>query len=125
MVASSAARLLGNSKLDVGKKRKESIVSEQGKSFFERLLSSEDHFGERDKVREYIIHRLKEGANLREVIQEEYVVRNSTQAERDEIVRDPRVVRKSREGLEQDFESEELIPEHPTRVSKAHGDECP
>ena len=99
-------------------------MSEQGKSFFERLLSSEDHFGERDKVREYIIHRLKEGANLREVIQEEYVVHNSTQAERDEIVRDPRVVRKSREGLE-DFESLELIPEHSTRASKAHGDECP
>ena len=92
-------------------------MSEQNKSFFDRLLSS-DGYSEEDKVREYISHRIRNGANLREVLQEEYVLRNTTQTEREEIVRDPRVVQQSREGLKQYFESEELAPEHPTAAAK-------
>ncbi len=87
-------------------------MSEQDKSFFERLLSNDSHT-EEDKVREYISHRIRNGANLREVLQEEYVLRNTTQTEREEIIRDPRVVQQSREGLNQYFESEELAPKHP------------
>ncbi len=85
-------------------------MSEQNKSFFDRLLSSDNQFGEEDLVREYIGHRIKEGANLREVLREEYVLRNTTQNERERIVRNPRVVQKSREGLEEELESDELAP---------------
>ena len=99
-------------------------MPEQDKSFFDRLLSS-DSYSEEDKVREYISHRIRNGANLREVVQEEYVVRNTTQTEREEIIRDPRVVRQSREGLNQYFESEELAPEHPTAAAKGQSSEGP
>ncbi len=99
-------------------------MSEQDKSFFDRLLSS-DGYSEEDKVREYISHRIRNGANLREVLQEEYVLRNTTQTEREEIVRDPRVVQQSREGLKQYFESEELAPEHPTAAAKGQRSEGP
>jgi hypothetical protein len=99
-------------------------VSEQDKSFFGRLLSSND-YSEKDKVREYISHRIRNGANFREVLQEEYVLRNTTQNERDEIVRDPRVVQQSREGLNQYFESEELAPKHSTRAAKGQSSEGP
>jgi hypothetical protein len=99
-------------------------VPEQDKSFFDRLFSS-DGYSEEDKVREYISHRIRNGANLREVLQEEYVLRNTTQTEREEIIRDPRVVRQSREGLNQYFESEELAPEHPTAAAKGQSSEGP
>ena len=84
-------------------------MSEQDKSFFDRLLSSDD-YSEEDKVREYISHRIRNGANLREVLKDEYVLRNTTQNERERIVRDPRVVQNSREGLEEELESDELAP---------------
>jgi hypothetical protein len=106
------------------KKGRRYKVSEQDKSFFDRLLSS-DGYSEEDKVREYISHRIRNGANLREVLQEEYVLRNTTQTEREEIVRDPRVVQQSREGLKQYFESEELAPEHPTAAAKGQSSEGP
>ena len=99
-------------------------MPEQDKSFFDRLLSS-DSYSEEDKVREYISHRIRNGANLSEVIQEEYVLRNTTQTEREEIIRDRRVVRQSREGLNQYFESEELAPEHPTAAAKGQSSEGP
>ena len=99
-------------------------MSEQNKSFFDKLLSS-DGYSEEDKVREYISHRIKNGANLREVLQDEYVLRNTTQTEREEIIRDPRVVQQSREGLNQYFESEELAPEHSTAAAKGQSTEGP
>ena len=100
-------------------------MSEQDKSFFDRLLSGGGGHSEEDKVREYISHRIRNGANLREVLQEEYVLRNTTQNERDEIIRDPRVVQQSREGLKQDFDSDELAPKHPTTAATGQGSEGP
>ncbi len=97
-------------------------MSEQDKSFFERLLSNDSHT-EEDKVREYIGHRIRGGANLREVLKDEYVLRNTTQNERERIIRDPRVIEQSREGLNQDFDSEELAPEHPTAAAKGRSSE--
>ena len=99
-------------------------MSEQDKSFFDRLLSSDD-YSEEDKVREYISHRIRNGANLREVLQEEYVLRNTTQNERDEIIRDPRVVQQSREGLNQYFESDELTPKHPRQPQRGRVQKVP
>ncbi|MDP9480737.1 MAG: hypothetical protein M3R38_34595 [Actinomycetota bacterium] len=61
----------------------------------------------------YVVHRLNAGAHLEEVLREEYVVRNSTHGERDELLRDPRLSQKVRKGLKQYFESDELKPEAP------------
>ena len=99
-------------------------MSEQDRSFFDKLVSSAG-YSEEDKVREYISHRIRNGANLREVLQEEYVLRNTTQNERDEIIRGPRIVQQSREGLHQYFESEELTPKYPTATAKGQSSEGP
>jgi hypothetical protein len=72
-----------------------------------------------DKDRQYVGHRLKNGANLEEVLREEYVLRNSTQTEREQMIRDPELIQRSREGLKQYFESDELKPKHPTKASLA------
>ncbi len=93
-------------------------MSEQNESFVDKFLRVPESSEQEDKVREYIIHRIKDGANLRDVLQEEYVLRNSTQAERDEIIRDPNLAQQSREGLKQDFDSDELAAEQPTTAVK-------
>ena len=77
--------------------------NESDKSALEKLLFGDGRSEREERVREYITHRLKEGAHLREVLQEEYVRRNCTPAELDEIVMDPRVVQQDREGLAQYF----------------------
>ena len=50
-------------------------------------LFGDDHSESKDKVLQYAVHRLKAGARLGDVLEEEYVVRNTTQVERDEIQR--------------------------------------
>jgi hypothetical protein len=90
------------------------LVSENNESGLSKLLFSNDHSESEEKVIQYVSHRLKSGAHLEDVLEDEYVVRNSTQVERDEIRTDPEVVQKAREGLEQDFESDELKPEPPS-----------
>ena len=63
-----------------------------------------------EKVLQYIIHRVNESAPLHEVVQEDYVRRNCTQAEIDEIVKAPELVHACRERLWQTFRSGELAP---------------
>ena len=65
-----------------------------------------------EKVLRYIIHRMNEDADLHEVLQEEYVQRNCSQAEIDEIINDPELVHAAREHMEQVFGSGELTPGH-------------
>ena len=81
---------------------------------FERLFgnffSGSGRTQQEDKVREFILHRLNHGAHLAEVLQEEYVLRNCSKDEVDEIIRDPRLIHENRVGLKQLFESGELDP---------------
>jgi hypothetical protein len=63
-----------------------------------------------EKVLRYIIHRTDEGALLREVVREDYVRRNCSQAEIEKIVEDPELVHACREQLWRAFESGELAP---------------
>jgi hypothetical protein len=66
---------------------------------------------ERDeKVLRYIIHRVNESVPLHEVVREDYVRRNCSQAKIDEIVNYPELVHASRENLWQTFKSGELDP---------------
>ena len=84
----------------------------------ELLLGDNDRSEVVDKVLKYVAHRLKDGAHLRDVLEEEYVVRNTTRTQRDEILTDPRLAQESREGLGQDLESDELKPEYRTKAAK-------
>lgn len=58
----------------------------------------------KDKVLRYMAHRLEKGESLDDVKSEDYVQRNVTPTELDRVLRDPRLVEASREGLEKDFE---------------------
>jgi hypothetical protein len=82
----------------------------ENRSFWDRLFSIEYHSAREERVMEYIIHRLGDGAGLQEILQEEYVRRNASPAEVDEICSSPRLVEAARERMEEDFESEELDP---------------
>ncbi len=88
-------------------------MSEENESRVRKLIFGEDRSESDEKVLSYVTNRLKAGANLREVLQDEYVVRNSTQAQRDRLRQDPKLGQETREGLKQYFESDELKPEHP------------
>ena len=63
-----------------------------------------------EKVLEYIIHRVSEGAHLADITQEEYVRRNASPAEVEEICSNPRLVEAAREHMEEDFRSGSLDP---------------
>ena len=80
------------------------------RSFWNRLFSTHQPSQREERVVEYIIHRLGDGAHLADVLQEEYVRRNASSKEIEEISSDPRLVEAAREHLNQDFESGELDP---------------
>ena len=83
------------------------------KGFFERLFSGV-HDSEREKkVLEYIIHRIGDGAHLRDVMKEEYVRRNASPDEVEQILENPKLVEAAHEQMRNDFASGELDPKRP------------
>ncbi len=87
-------------------------MSEGGerRSFWDRLFNRGRPSQREEKVLEYIIHRVSEGAHLADVTQEEYVRRNASPAEVEEICSNPRLVEAAREHMEEDFRSGGLDP---------------
>jgi hypothetical protein len=85
-------------------------VAERRRSFWDRLFSTNNRSGRQDKVLEYVIHRIEDGANLREVLQEEYVRRNATTDEIQSILENPRLIEAAGEQLREDFSSGKLDP---------------
>ena len=84
------------------------------RTFWDRLFSAQQQSAREERVIEYIIHRLGEGASLQEIVREEYVRRNASPVEVEEICSNPRLVEAARERMQQDFSSEELDPtRHP------------
>ncbi len=87
-------------------------MSEESKqqSFWDRLFSLDYHSVREERVVEYIIHRLGEGSNLQEILREEYVRRNASPVEVDEICSRPELVQAARERMEEEFNSGEIDP---------------
>jgi hypothetical protein len=85
-------------------------VAENKRSFWDRLFGTHNRSGRQDKVLEYVIHRIQDGANLREVLQEEYVRRNATTEEVQRILENPRLIEAAGEQLREDFSSGKLDP---------------
>ncbi len=79
-------------------------------SFWDRLFSLDYHSAREERVVEYIIHRLGDGASLQEIVEEEYVRRNASPVEVEEICSKPELVQATRERMEQDFSSGEIDP---------------
>ena len=84
--------------------------SSKQQSFWDRLFSLDYHSAREERVVEYIIHRLGEGASLQEIVGEEYVRGNASPAEVDEICSKPELVQAARERMEHDFSSGEIDP---------------
>ena len=85
-------------------------MAERKRSFWDRLFGTNNRSGRQDKVLEYVIHRIEDGANLREVLQEEYVRRNATTEEVQRILENPRLIEAAGEQLREDFSSGKLDP---------------
>ncbi len=88
--------------------------TEKKQSFWETLFGP--YRSERqEKVLEYIIHRLGDGARLRDVMQKEYVRRLASPAEVEQILDNPRLVEAARKKVEEDLSSGELDLREPAR----------
>jgi hypothetical protein len=63
-----------------------------------------------DKVLQYIIQRINQDVPLQEALQEEYVRRNSSRAELEEIISSPELIEAARARLGESFRSDEFKP---------------
>ena len=81
------------------------------RSFWRRIFGGEGGSSlsqRQQKVLRYIVHRINEDAPLQEVLREEYVRRNCSRDELDQIVRSPELVAAARARLGESFRSDEL-----------------
>jgi hypothetical protein len=87
-------------------------MSEESKqqSFWDRLFSLDYHSAREERVVAYIIHRLGGGADLQEIVREEYVRRNASPVEVEEICSKPELVQAARERLREYFSSGDIDP---------------
>jgi predicted RNA binding protein with dsRBD fold (UPF0201 family) len=85
-------------------------MAEEKKGFWARIFGSRQPSEREEKVLEYIVHRTGEGVSLHDAVEEEYVKRNATKSQIDDILRDPRLVQSARERMQEAFESGELDP---------------
>ncbi len=85
-------------------------MAEEDRSFWDRLFNISYHSAREERVVEYIIHRLDDGARLADIVEEEYVRRYASPSEVHEICSDPRMIHSARERLEEAFGSGELDP---------------
>ena len=85
-------------------------MTEERRSFWDRIFNTRTSNEQERKVVEYIVHRIGEGAHLGDVLQEEYVRRNASSEEIETILDNPRLVETAREEMRKDFSSGELDP---------------
>ena len=73
-------------------------------SFWSKLFDDRYRSGRQERVISYIVHRLGDGAKLRDVTQEEFVRRLASSTEVDEILRNPKLVEAARKKMQESFE---------------------
>jgi hypothetical protein len=97
-------------------------MTEESGSFWNKLFNGsflEQHDEERErKVIEYVCHRVSEGAHLRNVIQEEYVRRNASQEEIEDLLKNPKLIEAAHEQMRADFSSGRLDPKPPPSAAQ-------
>ncbi len=93
-------------------------MTEDKHSFLHRIFFGKGAGTERErKVFEYVCHRVGDGAHLRDVVQEDYVRRNATPDEVQDLLENPRLIETAHEKMRDDFSSGHLDP----RPSPASG----
>lgn len=90
-------------------------MQEKKRSLWERVWTRMFGDGSRrsvrmEKVISYVAHRLEDGARLEEVVQEEYVRRQTSPDELEQILDDRRIVEAARRRMHREFGSEEMSP---------------
>jgi gamma-glutamyltranspeptidase len=85
-------------------------MPEEKKSFWARIFGSSGGSAREQRVLEYIVHRINEGAALEDIAEEEYVRRNASRDQVDDILSNPKIVEAAREKMQDAFESGELDP---------------
>jgi hypothetical protein len=97
-------------------------MSEEKQSFWERLFSVQYHSEREERVIEYVLHRIGDGAHLRDVLGEEYVRRNASPVEIEQILENPKLIETAHERMREDFSSGRLDPKSPPAASARGGD---
>jgi len=78
-------------------------MGEEKRSFWDMVLGPYPSERE-DLVLEYVIHRLGDGARLKDIVREQYVRRYASPEEVQDILDHPRLVEAARKKMEEDFE---------------------
>jgi hypothetical protein len=86
----------------------EDVMGREKKSFWDRLFGGSQSSAREQKVLEYVVHRMNQGVDLVDVVGEEYVRRNASGREIDDILSNPRIVEAAREHMQEAFRSGEL-----------------
>ena len=86
----------------------EEVMEREKKSFWERLFGGSRTSAREQRVLEYVVHRMNQGVDLVDVVGEEYVRRNASGREIDDILSNPRIVEAARENMQEAFRSGEL-----------------
>lgn len=84
------------------KERPGEPAAEEG-SFWDTLFDDRYSSGRQQKVLDYIVHRVGDGARLRDVTEEEYVRRQASPAEVEDILQNPRLVETARLEMQREF----------------------
>ena len=84
------------------------MTDERG--FWDKVFNTRTSNERERRVLEYVIHRVGEGAHLRDVMQEEYVRRNASPWEIEQILENPKLVEAAHEQMREDFSSGRLDP---------------
>lgn len=92
-------------------------MAEENRSFWEVLLTGPGSTERERKVLEYVCHRVGDGAHLRDVTQEDYVRRNASPNEVQNILDNPRLVQTAHEKMREDFSSGHLDPKPPSSAA--------
>ena len=85
-------------------------MAKKKQPFRDLLLSGRSSTEREKKVLEYICHRIGAGAHFREVVQEEYVRRNASPEEIQDLLDNPRLIETAHEKMRADFSSAHLDP---------------
>ena len=72
-------------------------------SFWTKLFDDRYRSGRQQKVLDYVVHRLGDGARLRDVTGEEYVRRLASPAEVEEILQNPKLIETARLRMQEAF----------------------
>ena len=83
-------------------------MGREKQSFWDRLFGGSRSSAREQKVLEYVVHRMNQGVGLADVVEEEYVRRNASAREVEDILGNPRIVEAAREHMQGAFRSGEL-----------------